>query len=357
MKKIMPILLCVVLTLSACQSNAPELDDTDRRIYLSAAVESSAQTRTPYTLTTPTPENPVLADVWASTTPYEYKHVAGADGDGTNEVSLHTKANFQNGSAQLLIDAIYPNNNTVYFVAIHPQGWVGNDAGISASYTFDGKTDVMFAPQTSGKYGDTNWPKLTFKHLLTWLRIEIVAESEAISEAWGELQSLTIKSSNNVTIDLQSDYRPELVKFGSDGTSIIDMPFYKTGENNVFPDSNTPYTIPAPPPANADEKIDKMDYVEEVAYVLCEPVTATASEEVDGETKSTTEYTLTVQTTERTVEVPVDLMSAANTSFTGSTMGKQFTLLLNFKMGNTITVAARTTDWETGGIASGEITE
>lgn len=351
----MPILLCVVLTLSACQSNVLELNDTDRRIYLSVAVESSVQTRTPYTLTTPTPENPVLADVWASTTSNIYKHVDGAAGDGSNNVvSRHTKANFQNGSAQLLIDAIYPQNNTVNFVAMHPQGWVGNDAGISASYTFDGKTDVMFAPQTSGKYGDTNWPKLTFKHLLTWLRIEIVAESEAISDAWGELQSLTIKSSNNVTIDLQSDYRPELVTFGSDGTSIIDMPFYKTGENNVFPDSNTPYTIPAPPPANKDEEIDKMDYVEEVAYVLCEPVTAS---KVDDEGNNTTEYTLTVQTTERTVEVPVDLMSGENTPYGENTMGKQFTLLLNFKMGNTITVAARTTDWETGGIASGEITE
>ena len=48
--------------------------------------------------------------------------------------------------------------------------------------------------------------------------------------------------------------------------------------------------------------------------------------------------------------------------FLGSTIGKQFTILLNFKMGNVVTVTTDVSiggdmDWFTHGAGSGEITE
>ena len=63
-------LMGICFALFACQSDEPLVaDGADSRIYLTAEVEHAlVQSRTPYWLSEPTADNPLLVDVWAATT-------------------------------------------------------------------------------------------------------------------------------------------------------------------------------------------------------------------------------------------------------------------------------------------------
>lgn len=355
--------LCILVI--SCSDEAADIGtDPSQRIYLRATVENGiVMSRSPFSLSNPGEENPLEVAVWASTTQGEFKDLGEKGSSGV--VALHTMAHFSNGSEQYLNDAVYPGNGTpVYFVGLHPAtetepGWTTDAAGAIARKTFDGSEDVMFAPQISGVYGGNvdTWPTFRFNHLLTWLRVKIKAESEAVSESWGKLKSLKVKCSkgNIVEIDLKkydSDYyNPDdtntpdaalenCVSF-SDGEGVT-LDFYETGTDNVYLDGTDQTTWQTLP----------YDNYEEVAYVLCAPVVATALN-IDGVT--TTEYTLIVETERRRIEVPVDLMNDASSCFEGSTMNHQFTLDLNFKMGNNIFITAFVSNWAPGGISHGDI--
>lgn len=338
------------LLLSSCHEEEADVRmETPQRIYLRAAVEHRATTRTSYTLTAPDQDNPLSVAVWASTTSGVFKHT-GANGGTDGTVALHTAANFTNGSEQLLNDAVYPEKDgekaRVFFVGMHPKGgWTtpaGEMEGKTAAKVFNGCEDVMFAPQISGRYGenmgtpDNPWPTFLFHHLLTWLRVKVKADGEAVSAAWGQLKSLKIKSKNTVTANLENtvtvngDFNRGCVSFTGETT---ELEFYHTGTDRVFTGGDV-----IPP-----------DDFEEVAYVLCAPVTAT---DKDDDGKTTSEYVLVVETENRRVEVPIDLMDGIS-HFNKSTMNHQFTLNLNFKMGNNIAVIATVADWAPGGISNG----
>lgn len=376
MKNTLYIFLLLLAGFSSCQTDElPEDDRNDRQIYLSASFEPSAESRAPYEWTEPSLEHPLQVAVWASTTSKNYKN-NGKNGEVTSDnpngdVALHSWANFQNPKHQLLKDAIYPNaaDKLVYFVAMHPKdGWIAKDASgtaddTKASNTFTGKEDVMFAPEISGKYGLVDNvkvdPVLHFYHLLTYLRFEMVAESEAVRDAWGPVENITIKSKSGVTIDLsqavsiKADISDRVTFTGPE----IDMDLYQTSSDTDFPGASTPYTLKAPPPG---EETNWANYSEEVAYVLCESVSATKEiEDVGtGNKVQTAEYELTLTTQNRTdVKVKLDLMANETELFEGNTMGKEFTIVLKFKLGNTIAVKAMMTDWQTGGVGSGDLTE
>lgn len=362
------------LILCSCQKGEEGVRmDSARNIYLTATVENTLTTRAPFLLSAPDQNNPLKVAVWASTTEYVFPDGTDNGKGGSNVVALHTSANFTNGEEQLLNDAVYPKEggSKVYFVGMHPEnGWttpaaddpdpaLAAKAGKIATKTFSGSEDVMFAPQISGEYAQnvTEWPKFEFRHLLTWLRVSIKADGEAVSKAWGRLKSLKVKSPDGVTIDLSGAYDPTVPQNPDDPTAPQDrvsfsgdaeLDFYKTETDNVFVDpndENTWYTLP-------DEATDA------VAYVLCAPVQATANDPDQEPTiVRTAEYTLLVETENRSVEVPIDLMKDASTTpptyFIGYTMNNRFSLNLNFKMGNNIAVTATVTDWKTGGISNG----
>lgn len=346
--------ICVLgLILLSCRKTDTDIrPDSARSIYLQAEVENTVSTRAPFELLKPNQKNPLKAAVWASTSPYEFKNVPGADGsdESGNVVALHTTANFTNGTEQLLDDAVYPKEDgtSVYFVGMHPEdGWStpaeADKEGKLATKIFDGSEDVMFAPKISGKYSENveTWPTFTFHHLLTWLRVTVKADGEAVADAWGRLKSLKVKSRNTVTVDLIEEYDPATcVSFSGEA----ELDFYKTGTDKVLLDKNDESTWLMLP----DDK------AEEVGYVLCSPVAATDQDpEETSKVVRTTEYTLIVETESRTVEVPVDLMKGGSTYFTGNTMRYEFIVNLNFKMGSNIAVTATVTDWVTGGLGSG----
>lgn len=351
----------VFASMLSCTNDAPEMEQTDEasRIYLSAGIGEVVSSRTPYELTAPTTEHPLNVSVWATTDntgKYPDSRLNGSNGT----VAIHTQAHFQSGTPQLLGEAIYPKADgqaakTVYFVGFHPQStsWTASNENQSATFTFTGKEDVMFAPQISGAY-NTDFdasPRFNFYHLLTWLRIEMVADKdeddiinkEAIAEAWGKITSLTIKSNNQVTVKSLGNGLDNNLTFSGE----TDMKFYHTGTDTSFP-KDAGYAIPTA--------------LTEVAYVMCAPVQGAYQHTVDEKDVKKPEYTLHLTTEKRELDIPIDLKIADGSYFTENTRGHQFKILLNFKMGNVISVSAEISlganaDWYTHGTGTGDIKE
>lgn len=367
----------VFASMLSCTNDAPEMEQTDEasRIYLSAGIGEVVSSRTPYELTAPTTEHPLNVSVWATTDNTGKYPDSGLNGS-TGTVAIHTKAHFQSGTPQLLGDAIYPKADgqaakTVYFVGFHPQStsWTASNENQSATFTFTGKEDVMFAPQISGAYNtafDAS-PQFNFYHLLTWLRIEMVADKdendilkkEAIAEAWGKIKELTISSNSQVTVNSlgqtyadANETKNELVD-NLTFSGETNMNFYHTGTDTSFPEDAGGYAIPTA--------------LTEVAYVMCAPVQGVYQYTVDAVDVKKPEYTLHLKTEKRELDIPIDLKIAADVDketsyFKGSTRGHQFKILLNFKMGNVISVSAEISlganaDWYTHGTGTGNIKE
>lgn len=383
------LILVSSILLSSCEKWRVDKDEYPAQyIYLSAGVAEGEKTKTPYMQTTPTPDYHLNATVWASTTENVYidkgwdgtKDV-DADGDGTeseNEraVSIHTYAFFQSSEPQLLGQAIYPppivtedgvkTAPPVYFVAMYPRSedWTtpetGDDAGETASYTFDGSQDVMFANKVSGQYNTeeqgtggssivTDVPKLQFRHLLTLFTVKIEAFRETgvslydIQSAWGKVLELRIQQWN--TSGWTEDTNTLTIKL-SDGSVTYGKPdkqkytkFYNTGLDTVFPAEDGGFTL--------------IDTRQEVAYTMCAPKVA-----VGG---GVHEYELTIVTKregqdEKETVIPIDLKDDSG-DFTGSPAGRQFEILLKFKKSRAVAVVASIDEWKTGGQGNADITD
>lgn len=370
----------VLASMFACTKETSEIGMADAeacRIYLSAGVGEAVSSRVPYhptdgsgnVQTVPTASSPLDVSVWASTTSGVFPN-SGETGN-TGIVAIHTDAHFQSGNPQLLGkgDIVYPQYNgtavPVYFVGLHPKSvtqssWTTSDDNKKANYTFTGKEDVMFAPQIEGKYGTDKSPMFHFHHLLTWLRIEMVADKdetdvlkrEAVRDAWGKITSMTISSKNQVMVNLSgTTFSADNVVFGE---TTANFKFYQTGSDNVYPIEGGSLI----PTASKDGQ--------EVAYVMCAPVTC-IKEVFDADKQENVdvpEYTIRIETENRgQIDIPIDLMGTEGNPLDNvSTLGKQFTILLNFKMGNVISVAAgisltADTEWYTHGTGTGELTE
>lgn len=383
MRRIIHISLLICLI--SCQQNGLDAVQVGAPIYVAASVGGSTMTKAPYMpmdnqghmVETPSPEHPLKTDVWGSTTSYIfteefYDQEKTRPWDGSDEsgkVAIHTDATFQSGDPQLLRAAIYNKNTkpTVYFVAFSPisQGaekWVASEDGKSASFVFSGNDDVMFAPQVQGTYATdySKSPVLSYSHLLTWLRVEMQAESKEVSDSWGAIKSMTIRSNSNVKIDLQKEaynndgtYNFENVVFSEE----TDLNFYKTIEEESYDGAQVTMKKKFTDEVFTDIKVPYLKK-EELAYVLCAPVVGADKKVVDGEEIDAEEYVITISTDKRNVAIPVDLrhmVSGVVQPFLGSTRCMQFTLSLNFKMGNTIYLTSSVQDWKVGGLAVGNI--
>lgn len=372
MKQFTYIIILGIILITACRKDdIPKSIGEGSPIYLSAVAEGSDVTRTPYEYTVPNDsEDGVLhAAIWASsyrsgtegnytyTYPNPNPPLNGKNGigDTAGQVAIHATADFDSGYPQLLDQAVYPQSGTpVFFVGLHPQtGWESNNE--KATFTFDGSQDVMFAPRIEGKYADTSTndnlvfdvPELKFWHLLTWLKVRMVAEDEDTMKAWGEITSVKITSRNQVNIDIsrEDDMTEGKINLGcitymDSGNNGL-LPLRAVGSNDVFP-SSSGYQL---------KYIQYGDNIKnhEVAYVLCSPVIAVESTVEDGKDVTVPEYTLHIETKNRKIELPIDLMRNDTNFYIGDTRAKCFTLNLTFKMGNTIVVTAEVEDWKLGG--------
>lgn len=394
------LLICLI----ACQPNSLDSVQTGAPIYIAASIGDEVMTKAPYVpknnqgqmVESPSPEYPLQTDVWGSTDQFIFKEefydaekkqpCNGSDDSG--KVAIHTDATFQSGEPQLLRAAIYNKDTkpTVYFVAFSPMSqevekWTTED-GKTASFVFSGNDDVMFAPQVKGTYAQdySKSPLLHFSHLLTWLRLEFKAESKEVSDSWGAIRSMTLKSSNKVTINLeeqayQTDQSTQVSTYDFEGKDNvgkdniffapekIDMNFYKVIDEDSYVGSQVTsvkkYTDEVFPQVS-DKKLIPYLQTEELAYVLCAPVTGQGKIVVDGEDVDSPEYYIDLDTEKRTVSIPVDLRVFNQTAnkeepFLENSRGCQFTITLNFKMGNTVYVACSANNWKVGGLVIGGI--
>ncbi len=339
------IIAIISLLFNACQKTQIG-DDKHSQVYLSASVQEEPMTRAPYYSTEPSAGSPLEAAIWASTTRYIYP-AGGSNGRTDGTVAVHTTARFQSAREQLIAGIYYNQDHItpVYFVGLHPaSGWISNAENTVASFTFDGRQDVMFAPETTGQYpenGQKTVPALHFNHLLSQIRLSIQAESDAIAVAWGKINSIKLIDPNG---DSNSRANINLNNGGVtfDTPSIDAYNFYSISSDAIFPG-----------PQAYELKTEE----EELAYVLCAPVTATEKDQYSISVVRTSEYIIRLECEYRQIDIPLDLMSAEETYYAGSTKGKQFNIRLMFKAGDTITVSAKITDWETGGIGIGKIEE
>ena len=351
MKRIITSAIFCIGFICGCDvANTNVLDDACN-IYLNADLDREMISKAPYIGTDPS-NNPFHALVCASTISDSFPNNMG-DGKGVDgQVGKHIETTFQSKTNQLINGVYYPkpqegqSATPVYFVGLHPQvGWNFNSDYNEATYTFDGNDDILFAVSTQGEYPKeeetrTN-PELDFKHLLTHLKIEMIAESEAVRDAWQNITSMTIESQNQVIVDL------------IDGTNTIrgdqdsEMYFYRTGNDEVFPATGG-YQL--------DYRASEQDnrYVD-VAYTLCAPVEATVKDPYSDAT--TTEYTINLTTPSRTIKLSIDLKGKDGNCFEGNTAGYQFNIRMLFRMGNIIAISTGIEQWKTGGTGSGNITE
>lgn len=329
MKKRLFYIVSAVWLCSACQSEKVEdvIPMDGAPIYLSASVETSVESRVPYLSSpAPIPSEVLHAAVWATTKgAYIGEGLNGKNSN--NQVDIHGSADFNDGQPKLLNDAVYPSSGVqVDFIGLHPsKDWnTQNNEGRIAEFTFDGSQDVMFAKKKTGTYAQDNSENiltLEFKHLLTWLKFKIKAENDNVAKSWGKVLEMKISSGNKVSIDLMQAYSFEnCVTFsGNDG-----LPLHEVDSDEVFPDTN-------------GFELDYTGNFREEAYVLCEPVLATAENLAD--------YTLYIKSERREVELPIDLKRNSTTFFEGSTRAKHFTLNLTFMVGSAVMVQAEATDW------------
>lgn len=379
MKRLIYILIFGALLVVGCQKQSLPTQRADgSAIYLTATTEGHASTRIPYELTAPneTANGVLHASIWASsfysaldgyTYPNPTPPLNGKNGTGVNEhqVAIHATAEFDSPSPQLLDQAVYPQSGTpVFFVGLHPQsGWQTDADSKSATYTFNGSQDVMYAPRIEGQYADVSLgmdlvfdvPELKFWHLLSWMKIRMIAEDEETMSAWGKITDIKITSKNSVTIDINrtddsigGDGKLDLSCATFSNTAGFDglMPLYQTATNTLFPAAGG-YQL--------KYYTEGVTVPEEVAYVLCSPVDALAVEIVGGVEVASPEYELHIETEHRKVVLPIDLRKNSTTLFEGTTRAKCFTLNLTFKMGNTITVTADVVDWTLGGTGYAEL--
>lgn len=333
--KIKTIILTLGIALLASCTSHEEVQPSRVPIYVGATVEGQQQeTRAPYTLTAPSKTSPLNAAVWMSTTQHSFPNSNLGKGDeNAPRIAYHNTATFTGRDKQLLNDQLfYPSNDKmVYFVGLYPQtAWTARDAsGVSGSLgdcTFDGKTDVMYAPEVFNRYTTApTYPILAFRHLLTWLRFKVCADSQESADAWGKVTDIKIKSRNRLTMSFQTGS----LSFNGDP---VNMSAYTPEDQPFTGQAVELYTTPF-----------------EVAYVLAEPVTAT---------NSNNEYTLVVSNEGRKdVEVPINLKAKNNTDFTGSTAGHQFTITLKFANGDNIMTTVAVSPWENAGSMIIEVTE
>lgn len=199
------ILGAAALLLAACTG---KLENTREgvRIGLRAGVDevevSTRAVASPYEGTTPSSSNVLDASVWISTTSGAFAN-SGTPGNLAT-FPLHTEIQFNSSGLVYPVSDVlqYPESKTVYCVGLYPysaSAWTNTDASSApsnshASHVINGVDDLMFAPQVSGTKASPISTPLAFTHQLTWLKINVVAESIDAVTAWGNLTDITITS-------------------------------------------------------------------------------------------------------------------------------------------------------------------
>jgi hypothetical protein len=94
------------------------------------------------------------------------------------------------GEAQAYLN----NGDYSKFIAVYPRyadgKYVAADATVE--YTIDGTTDILASNVLSGKKTAPITAAFSFSHLLTQVKVKVLASTEGLSQDWGKVKSITI---------------------------------------------------------------------------------------------------------------------------------------------------------------------
>lgn len=250
---------------------------------------------------------------------------------------IHTAINFDQNTAVFPNkyngkDLKYPDDDSnIYCVCMYPADdiennnvWNISDDKRTATHLIDGETDLMFAPQITGKKLQV-FPQQTFHHLLTWLRLCIYANSVNAVKNWGDIEYIKIKSKKYVSLDL-SKTKADLSDTDNNAVSYIDIDNANVSEGD---NPDTDYFIY--PVVNHTLTTT----FAQVGSVFCSPSLS---------------YTIHVKTKNMPAEkvITVQLANEDGTAITNLEYcrGKVFVLELEFDTFNTIESKCVLNDWE-----------
>lgn len=126
-----------------------------------------------------------------------------AAGTGAGRITaqlLPTTAAAGSNSVTFTVPQFYSGNPTL---KAHLRGYYPADAVLSydgtgnvteATWTVDGKTDLLASDYVSGYKGIASAVPVTFKHLLSKLTVKVIAENDGAKAGWGEVKSMQIQS-------------------------------------------------------------------------------------------------------------------------------------------------------------------
>lgn len=323
-RNILPYLLILgcLLSLASCEKSQLQPGEL---ISLEAAVRSlplstrAATSPDLYTQTLPSASAPLAADIWVSTTsgryPGDTQGITGVSDNGL-VIDSHRKISFQD-SGPMVLNGIggsylhYPHDDSrVYCVGLYPQDTWSTTDGITATASISGIQDLMFAPQVSGSDSDRLYDHpQNYRHLLTLLKVRVHAQDMATSDTWGRLLGITVRSKDQVLIDLASG-------------------------NAVFQDTTQ---------QGHDFSIFEGDMTLETHAKECGSVLVSAVEADGG---SMAEYTLHVICENHEKDLCINLLDDQGQPFEGDTSGRVFVLTLDFQALSFVEGKAELEPWE-----------
>ena len=335
MKKSVFLLLGAALLASCSQSEIDHNIDPDAIVLRSSLSKVSASTRAPF-VDALSSTNPLTAMVLASATTNNYQTLlakgtmtfaGGEDGVGFSQL--------ETGDGKF---PATPATTPVYLRGFYPAAdWTVTTVSQTASYTLNGRDDVMCAAQvatTKAEVLKRDYATLEFEHKLTKLELRFRADAPGTIADWGKVTGIklvkaaTANPNSVLTVDLKGAAAPSF------STPVADLSCYgmssvnsvNTYTNTVFPASGG-YTL-----------TQEATYA---AYILPAPVVAT--------TAMKNEYEFQITTVNRTpITVPVELYDKEGNLFVGSTEGYSFTVIFDF-VGGFINANATVKEWNEGG--------
>lgn len=242
------IFILTILLVSAAACSKTDFQERDRAIRLALSVDdidvtTRAVEADPYVGAAFSKEHPFNTDVWFTLAPGVYSH----DPDQELSIPVHTTlshtgsdgtdAMYEGKNIMYPLDENQVEQNPVFCVGFYPaneakpdenegmvewnnNNWIQDSQDDNVvTHAITGQQDLMFADLMKGNY-NTNFGTQEFKHLLTWVKINVIATSVEAANAWGMVNSLSIEGSKNtVQIKLTDTFG------ASSDISFIGVPF------------------------------------------------------------------------------------------------------------------------------------
>lgn len=346
MKKNMCFWVVAAMMASCTNSELPVNEETSGQveIKMSTGIQADGNiTRTPLEGATFAADNALPAKVMMTGTAGKYTM-----NDDAKKLFYDGKMTFKGADLTSFAPAkqYYPaNGDAVYFCGLFPSTdpdtWTVESDGASASYTFDGKTDVMVAKQITGSKTNKDNKALEFKHVLTKLIVKAQAENDAdmteIVKKWGNITGIELKTTpnNKVKVDLVNGTAdPTAAGIFSGGTATV---FYgASGTATPYTYTDDTFASIAIPAFSATPDV--------IAYSLTAPFVYS---------DATLDLTFDI-TTEKGGKIAGVVAKLSKASTETNTQGLYCIVTFTFKLSE-VQATATIKDWEPGGTADGTV--